>query len=415
MTLWPKGGGPPNRFTGFATALALCVVASTMVGAAGAQAKVSKASSKTIVIGLATASSGFLSVFDGPPETALKIAIADINKQGGVLGEKFTFVEQDTKSDLQQGAAAAIKVIGQGAQIGVVTCDLDFGAPAALEFAKKKIVSFSLCAGSPYYGPQGVTPYTFSAGVATPNEAAAGAQFAAQDKHWKTAYVLTDTTLEYNTTWTQYFQKTFEAFGGKVVGHDTYTNKDATVQTQLARLKGLSPQPDFIAMCGIQPGTPSVVRQIRAAGISLPLVMCVAMEGRNWLPSVPGVNNAYVTTYGDWTGKDPDPRVNKLFKEYIAKAGEPNSSHPLEGFGLADIIATAIKRAGSTGGPALKAALEKFNKVGVTSGCTTYTTVWHISFCRPLAIKLIENGKFNYVMTIKPSKVFYPPTSHKKK
>jgi branched-chain amino acid transport system substrate-binding protein len=414
MTLWPKSGRPRNRFTWFAAALALCIAACTMAGAAAAQTHAKKAP-KTIVIGLATASSGFLSVFDQPPETALKIAIDDINKQGGVLGEKFSFVEQDTKSDLQQGAAAAIKVIGEGAQIGVVTCDLDFGSPAALEFAKKKIVSFSLCAGSPNYGPQGVTPYTFSAGVATPNEAAAGAQFAAQDKHWKTAYVLTDTSLEYNTTWTQYFQKTFEAFGGKVDGKDTFTSTDSTVSTQLARLKSMSPQPDFIAMCGVPPETPSVVRQIRAAGINLPLVMCVAMEGRNWLPSVPGLNNAYVTTYGDWTGKDPDPRVNKLFKEYIAKAGEPNSSHPLEGFGLADIITTAIKQAGSTNGPALKAALEKFNNVNVTSGCTTFTTVWHISFCRQLAIKLIENGKLNYMTTIKPSKVFYPPVSYKKK
>jgi branched-chain amino acid transport system substrate-binding protein len=361
-----------------------------------------------IVIGAAIAESGFLSVFDVPPTQALEVAIKDINADGGVDGRPLKLVKADMKSDPAQGSAAALRVIDEGAAIGVVTCDLDVGAPAAIEFAKKEIVSFSLCAGAPDYGPRGVSPYAFSAGVATPNEAAGGAQFAAEDKGWKTVYTLTDTLLEYDTTWTEFFGKTFTALGGKVVGKDTYTNEDPSVQTQLAKLKAQDPQPDFVSICGTPPGTPAVVRQIRAAGIQLPLVMCVAMEGRSWLPSVPGLKDAFVTSYGDWSGNDPDDRVNQLFEEYNAAYEEPNSSHPLEGFGLADIIKTAVEEAGTTDGPKLKETLEGFDKVDVTSGCTTYDEEWHISFCRPIAIKEIKDQKFNYVTTIEPTKVFYP-------
>jgi branched-chain amino acid transport system substrate-binding protein len=395
---------PTRRVRWLAAAGVVALVAA--LGATSASAR--GEAQQPIIIGAAIAQSGFLSVFDIPPMTALELAVADINRSGGVLGRPLRIVKEDTKTDRATGAAAAIKAIRRGAEIGVVTCDLDFAAPAAIEFAKKRIVSFSLCAGSPNYGPQGVSPYTFSAGVATPNEAAGAAEFAALTKRFKSAYILTDTTLEYNTTWTRFFERTFVANGGKVIGRDTYTNDDPTVQTQIARIKGLREQPDFIGMCGIQPGTPAVVRQIRAAGINLPLVMCVAMEGRNWLPSVPRLGNAFVSSYGDWSGKDPDPRVNRAFRAYVKKAGEPNSSHPLEGFGLADIIVEAIKRANGTNGPKMKAALEKFSKFNGRSGSTTFTKKWHISFGRPIAIKEIKDGKFVFVTKLVPKKVFYP-------
>jgi branched-chain amino acid transport system substrate-binding protein len=106
-----------------------------------------------IVIGAAIAETGFLSVFDIPPTQALEVAIEDINANGGVDGRPLKLVKADMKSDRTQGAAAALRTIDEGAVIGVVTCDLDVGAPAAIEFAKKEIVSFSLCAGAPDYGP----------------------------------------------------------------------------------------------------------------------------------------------------------------------------------------------------------------------------------------------------------------------
>ena len=366
------------------------------------------ASGEPIVIGAAIAESGFLSVFDMPAFQALEIAVNEINTNGGVDGRPLKIVKADMKSDRTQGAAAALQTIDDGAAIGFVTCDLDFGAPAAIEFAKKDIVSFSPCAGAPDYGPRGVSPLAFSAGVATPNEAAGGADFAATEKGWKTGYSLADTTLEYNTTWTEFFGKSFSALGGKIIGQDTYTNEDASVQTQIAKVKALDPQPDFLSICGTPPGTPAVVRQIRAAGIQLPLVMCVAMEGRSWLPSVPNLKDAYVTTYGDWTGKDPDSRVNELFEKYIAVHKEPNSSHPVTGFATADLIKLGIEKAGGTEGPALKTALEGFKDVDVTGGCTTYDEEWHVSFCRPIAIKEIKGGKLNFVTKTEPTKVFHP-------
>ena len=370
-----------------------------------------EASGEPIVIGAAVGETGFLSIFDLPALNALRIAVNDLNAQGGVDGRQVEIVTADMKSDTALGASTALEVIDKGADIGMVPCDLDFGAPGAIEFAKHDIVSFSGCAGAPDYGPRGISPMTFSAGMSTTNEAAGGAVFA-NDEGWKRGFSFHGTELEYNSTWTEFFQKSFEKLGGEWVGQETFEGEDPSVQTQVTRLRNMDPQPDFLTVCSPPPGGPVVVRQIRAAGIDLPIIMCVAMEGLSWLPSVPGLQDAFVTTYGDWNGDDPRDRVNDLFAEYISEYGEePNSSHPLQGFGLADIIKTAVEDAGTTDGPELKAALEQFDQVETTAGCTTFDEEWHVSFCREVVIKEIKDGNLTYVTSVDPAAedvVFYP-------
>ena len=52
---------------------------------------------------------------------------------GGIDGKPVKIVYADTKSDPAQGANAAIQVLEQGADMLVVSCDFDMGAPAAPE------------------------------------------------------------------------------------------------------------------------------------------------------------------------------------------------------------------------------------------------------------------------------------------
>lgn len=363
-----------------------------------------------IVVGAAVAETGFISNSDLGPLHGLEVAIDDINASGGVLGRPLKLVVADMKSDRTKGASAALQTTDQGAVLGVVTCDLDLGSPAAVEFAKHDILSMSLCAGSPDYGPRGVSPLAFSAGQATPSEAAGSAHLAWVEKGYKTAYILKDTLLDYSMTWGSNFDKSFTALGGEIVGEDTYNNEDASVQTQIARLKDVDPQPDVIAMCGVQPGGPAAIRQMRSTGITTPLVMCDGLDGTNWLPSVPGLKDAFVVSYGDWTGQDPDPRVTEFFEKFIDRFDEPNNGHALMGYATAEILVEGVKRAGTTDGPAVQAELQKLKDFDSIVGCTTFTEEWHVSFCRPTAFKEIKDGKATFDARVEPDlkTVFYP-------
>lgn len=349
-------------------------------GASTASSTSGPAKGDPIKIGAAIAQTGPMSGYDTPATVAAQLAVDDINERGGVLGRPLEIAIADTATDKQKGVTAAQDLISKGAVVGLVTCDLDFGAPAAVTFAGKEIVSMSLCAGSPNFGPKGVSPFAFSAGVSTPNEAAGGAEFAFKEKGWKTTYTLVDTSLDYDTSWMKGFKEAFEKLGGQVVGSDTFQNADTSIQGQIAKIKALDPQPDFLTVCSFQPGGPAAVRQIRAAGIDLPLLLCVGLDGTNWLPSVKGLSNAYVTDYANYLGDDSDPKINDVHRRYVDKVGsEPPQGHFIEGYGAIELLAKGIEDAGTTDGPALKAALEQFKDVDVLTGPTTFDSTYHVS------------------------------------
>ena len=101
-----------------------------------------------IVVGFATAQSGFMQAYDKPAQDAAMIRIDEINKAGGLLGKKIKAVFADTKTDQAEGAKAGLAVLDQGADLVIVSCDYDFGAPAALQAQAAGKVSFFLCAES---------------------------------------------------------------------------------------------------------------------------------------------------------------------------------------------------------------------------------------------------------------------------
>ena len=57
--------------------------------------------------------------------------IASVNASGGVNGHQIKLITADTKSVIPNGATVAKQLLGQGAQMLVVSCDYDFGSPAA--------------------------------------------------------------------------------------------------------------------------------------------------------------------------------------------------------------------------------------------------------------------------------------------
>ena len=98
--------------------------------AAGARPRTTGADSP-IVVGAAVAKSGIMSQFDEPVVQGAQVAIAEVNKAGGVDGRKLKLVVADHKSDLNLVQQSALDVIDKGAKVVITTHDFDFGSPAA--------------------------------------------------------------------------------------------------------------------------------------------------------------------------------------------------------------------------------------------------------------------------------------------
>ena len=384
-----------------------------MISADGLSRSTASKATNPIIIGVVGGFTGFMSPFDSPPYQAMQLAVADVNAKGGVLGRPLKLITADSKSDKVQAGTAAARLISKGAVFITAPCDFDFGGAAALEAQKHKIVGMSPCAGTVQFGVQGIGPYAFTMGLSGATGATAQAEWAYQIKKIRKVYILQDDFILYQKQTCKAFQARWTRLPGtKILGFDHFQNADPSIATQIAKIKSLSEQPDALVVCSLPPGGVSALKQIRDAGINVPILAGVGFDGLYWQQGIPGLSNVYTIGYADLTGHDPVAAVNALRKRLVAKfgvAGTRTGSFWLAGYSVIEAFKIAAEKAGTTDGPKLKAALDSFRNQRLLIGPTTFTPSLHISLQRDVRLEQIQNGKVSFLRLWKPQAV--PPVN----
>ncbi|MEE8171869.1 MAG: ABC transporter substrate-binding protein, partial [Alphaproteobacteria bacterium] len=313
----------------------------------------------------------------------------------GLLGKKIVAVFADAKTDRVESGKAGISVLNQGAQAIAVDCDYDFGAPAALAAHNQKKISIFLCAESVLAGVQGIGKYAFSSSVLAAVQGAAIAEWGWEKKGWRTAYILLDDVIEYNKGICYGFDWMWrEKLGGEILGHDVFQNEDPTIQPQIDRIKALATEPDIIEICSYNPGGASAIRQIRAAGIDIPLGGGSSMTGTYWLEAVPNLTGHFVPEQASIYGDDPRQSVLDFNEKFKEKTGAyPHNQYTYPGYVVFEMWAKAVEMAGTFDSDAVVAALETFRDEPVLVGTRTFTTTLHHQARAPYLIIETINGK----------------------
>ncbi|RKP58666.1 amino acid ABC transporter substrate-binding protein [Pararobbsia silviterrae] len=366
----------------------------------GVVSSASGAESQPPTIGFAIAESGWLQNYDAAPFKAAVLKIDEINKAGGLLGQPVTYKVIDTKTDRERSASAGAELVQAGVKLLVVSCDYDFGAPAALAAQKAKIVSISLCAADPKMGSQGVGQYAFTATSAAQSEGIAIAEYAQKKLGLKTTYVLEDTSNEYTKSGCAGFRAAWAKDGGKetILGDDTFKNEDPSIAPQITRINSLAKKPDSVFLCSRTPGGASAVRQLRAAGITVPILSITAMADNYWLSAVPNLKDFYVPALMSLYGDDPRPAMNAFVNNFKARWGQPPvSSYSVLGYSLIEQWAFAVTKVNSTDTDKVVAAMNSFDNQPFLAGPTSYRKDLHIQVNRPWLIMDVSNGSFHAV------------------
>jgi branched-chain amino acid transport system substrate-binding protein len=369
------------------------------------------ADKEPIIIGAAIAQSGFIAPYDTDPAKAAEMAIEDVNHKGGVFDRPLKMLYRDTKSDIAGGGVAAQELLDAGAKVILVTGDFDFGGAAARAANAHDTLAIAPFAADPKFGVRGIGPYAFSFSTASDTIGFALAEFA-HKKGWKTAYELNETNIQYDKSVSAAFDARFKELNGpnSVVGTDVFVMDDANIAAQITRLKALPKPPDVLLLSAFTPAGPSALRQIRAAGIDIPVISAEDMDGDYWADAVPHLSNFYNAAMGSIYGDDSDGGVNDFIAHFKDKYGNhPSTAHTLTGYSVIQGLTRAMERGKSIESSIVKAELEKFNKEPLLVGPTTFNRDIHITFDRPVTIVETKDGAHHFVDKVQLAKV---PTAH---
>ncbi len=369
----------------------------------------SSGSGNTILIGATLCLTGIQAPLDEPAVRGAQLAVEYLNKNGGVLGKQLEFVNLDGKSDPVTVGNNAVQLIQQGAKAIIAPSDFDFGSPASREAQKAGIVGISPAASSPLYGSKTLGDKQFTMSMWNTTMGAAAAEYTFKQKGWKSVYVVTDTFIDYTKSLSRYFMVSFKDLGGTVMGEDNYTQGDQDFSAQLARIKALTTKPDFIYISSYMPDLATMIRTIREAGVSVPIVGGDSYDD-------PGLFKALGTQYGSdiyfvthsFIAPGVTPDMENFINLFKAKYGtDVDTLWVATGWDVVMILANAMKKAGSTDGAAMAKAMED-NEWNLLTGKLKWSSAatGHTHDIEAPIVQLTE-GKPQFIGWFRPEKL--PP------
>jgi branched-chain amino acid transport system substrate-binding protein len=369
---------------------ALLTVAATVAALAGATSETSAATRPAIVIGWAYDSKGNMAPFDGPALAAARIHVRQLNARGGVNGRRIRILTCDTNNNNPTRAkTCARNLLGSGAHVIFVTCDVDFATPVVQEAINLRKLAIAPCIGTDQMGPKRFGTkgrLAFSFGNVAQDEGSAMAEYAIR-RGWRTAGLGTNTLLVYFKNVVQAFEKRYTQLGGRIVARESYATGANNVQAAVTRLN--QRRAEVYVTSTAFGELPAFVSGFRSLGNQTPVLNSWAGDGTYWVTQNPRITNYYAVTYASVFGDDPNPAVRRLAVQVKAATGGF-----VAGPAAIDGVVTAIKRAGgSTSGPALARQLERFRKVPTISGRVSFSRQLHTVFGRQYRVIQVHNNR----------------------
>jgi len=326
---------------------------------------------ETIKIGLVTALSGQSARAGEAITRGLTIAIDELNASGGVLGRKFELVRRDDEATPAKGVTAARELVFKE-KVAVLFGGLD--TPVSLA-----IVPIMNQAKVPFVGPWAAgTPITKNGAdpnyvfrVSAVDEIVDKAMLQYAQKNFGTKK---PGLILINNPWGASNEKGLRAaMAAKSVtpaGVEKFETNDIDVVPQLTRLKEAGA--DTLFLVGNVGPSAQVVKSLDRMGWKVPIVSHWGPAGGRFteLAGPSGKNVHFVQTYSFFG--DQRPVGQKVMKMLMAKYPDvkgPEDVTPAVGVANAydamHLVALAIKNAGSTEGPKIRAG---FYAIGAYDG-----------------------------------------------
>jgi branched-chain amino acid transport system substrate-binding protein len=363
-----------------------------------------------IKLGFAVADSGPIAPYDVEPTQAAQLAVDEINAKGGVLGRKLEIVKKNTQSDKALSSNVANELVGQGVSAIITSCDFDYGSPAAIVAQGAKIPGISLCASDPKFADtKTIGNFAFSFAPGSDAEASGDAEWAYQKKNWRSVFVLQDENIEYTKALGKYFKARWKDLGGKVVGEDSFPGGDnVNIRSQATKVKQAGAV-DFIYLPTWNPGGAAAIRQLRAAGVTTPILGPSALDGELLVQTAGKVSDVYFNPYicYAYCSGSSESGAQAFAKAFQAKTGKaPSTGYDIAGYNIVNALAKAMATAKSAAGEQVVKAMETMGPIDSPNGSFEVATAGcHKPTKMPLSFVQVTNGQFKFLETYSASQI----------
>jgi branched-chain amino acid transport system substrate-binding protein len=358
---------------------------------------VSLGAAETIKVGHYASLTGKDAAFGVATRKGILLAIEELNEQGGVLGRKFEYLVEDIQSKPGEAATAVKKLISRDKVAMMLGANASSNSLEAAPICQaSRVPMMAISSTNPKVTEVG--DYIFRICFIDPFQGAVLAKFAHGKLGVKRVALMTSVSSPYSVGLSSVFRERFTALGGQIVAEQKYAEGDKDFKAQLTAIR--AQKPEVIAATGFYTEAALICLQARSLGLTIPII-----GGDGWeapqLTELGGkaVEGTYYSTH--YSPQNEAPEVQAFVRNYKARwDNETPEAVSALGYDAMRLMADAMKRAGTTDGAPLRAAIAATKDFPGVTGRTTIDA--HRNSAKPAVILQVRDGRAVFVDSVAP-------------
>jgi len=331
-----------------------------------------------IKIGLSGPFTGGSSPMGVSMRDGVKLAAAEINAKGGVLGRKIELIERDDQADNPRGIQVTQELInkeGVVAAVGFINTGVSLAAQRFYQEAKIPVIN-NVATGSlvtkQFLPPEFPDNYVFRTSCNDTIQSAMIVEEAIDHRKFTKVAILADST-NYGQLGRADLEKALAAKGITPVAVEKFNIKDVDMTAQLLKSKEAGAQ--AILTYGIGPELAQIANGMEKLGWKVPMIGSWTLSMGNFIDNA-GKNGDGARMPETFIQEPSTPKRKEFIAAYLKAYNPPNGRIPspvsaAQGYDSMYLLAAAIQQAGSTNGVKIREALENLNEK-IDGVVTTY-------------------------------------------
>jgi branched-chain amino acid transport system substrate-binding protein len=342
----------------------------------------------TIHIGAFLSLTGATSAYGISASNAIKLAVYETNRDGGIDGKQILLDVEDDHSNTQEVPDIVNHLVREHKVHALIAEPVSTRAMVAAPIAQQnQVVMISSASVKPELTMQG--DYIFRACFISSTEGDAIAKFAVDHLKAKSAAIVLDDKNDYAVVLAGFFADSFKKLGGQIVSEQKYEASATDLSAQMNAIKTAAP--DIVFAPGFYTTAPLVAREVKKSGIKATLIGSDGWDSPNLLEAGSEPFEGVYFANHFWAGSD-DPLVTKFVADYQAKFGVVPDAGAATAYDAARMLFDAFKRAKSTESAAVRNALAQTKDFPGVTGKITLDSNRNAQV--PVYMLRIEGGKF---------------------
>jgi branched-chain amino acid transport system substrate-binding protein len=296
----------------------------------------------------------------------VKLAVTEINAQGGVLGRKLEVIERDDEAKNERGVQVAQELINKekvSATVGFINTGVALASQRFYQEAKIPVIN-NVATGTVITKQFADQPenYVFRTSANDAIQSSMIVEEAITRRKFTKVAILADST-NYGQLGREDLEKALDKKGIKAVAIEKYNIKDVDMTAQLLKAKQAGAQ--TVLTYGIGPELAQIANGMEKLNWKVPMIGSWTLSMGNFIDNAG--KNGDGTLMPQTFIQEPNTPKRKTFIDAYLKtykpAGDriPSPVSAAQGYDSIYLLAAAFKQAGGTDGPKVRAALENLN------------------------------------------------------